>query len=550
MFHNLKSVGNILCKRLLGLFKYIYDFKILLISISFIISSLIAHWVLRNTAVDLAMGWAISFFGLLTLYALVLFFTKYGKEVFKSGKRPPRGSSIFIPFLWDLLIVGIVVLSSASQAAHTINQERVLEQKLSSFTLGITEFEGYLVKESELKHGKQTLTASVLQGDGYIENYDKNILINLPRYYEFKIGQVCNFRGQLVEPENFEDFDYRSYLKSNNIFLIMDNPKFGCKDIKVERKGFFLRNILVDFKELLIKKVDKVLSEPQSSLLVGILFGQKRLFSSIFEEEVRMAGVSHVVAASGYNVSILIVAVEKLFLFLKKRPRIITSLIAIWGFTLLSGLSASIIRACIMSSLSLLSKFWGRGGSIHIALPLAAMIFLMFNPYIFSDVGFQLSLCATLGLVYISPILLSLKKKITKRIKIIDDYVITTMSCTISTLPISISTFSTFSIWSIPANTMILPIIESTMLWGLLSLIAGTIHQPLAYIFFTIVNIQLKYFQYIVELIGKLNFGSFEVSTDIANTISFTIFVITIIFSIILYPLENEKYNYYLKNNN
>jgi len=548
LFHNLKFVKNKFLNRAIGLLKYMYDYKILYICILYIFSTLLSQFLLRNIWVGQTIGLVASFPLVLLAYILSIFMLKLVMEILKGEFCVRRIGSIFVFFKCRFVLVLLVILLGYVRCVAVVFQERELEGRSKSFTLGNTELDGFVAEEPVLKHDKQVLTFSILQGNGNNGLYDGNILVSLPRYYVYKIGQVCKLKGQLVEPENFLEFDYKSYLKKDKIYLIAENPEFECEDIKKERSGFFLRNILVDFKDSLIENLDAVLLEPQSSLLVGILFGQKRLFSNAFEKYVRLAGVSHIVAASGYNVSILIIAVNSCLFFLRRKSKTITSLIVVWCFTLLSGLSASITRACIMTSISLLATLWGRGTSIHISLPLTSVIFLIFDPYIFSDVGFQLSLLATMGLVYIAPIILEAKKRLTTRFLFIEEYMISTMSCTISTLPVSIFVFKTFSLWSVFANTLILPIVESTMLWGVLSIVIQAVHQPFSYLLFTVVNIQLKYFEYIVDVIGKLNWGAFDIPDSLSSVISIVLLSLIIFLSILFYPLENEKQNYYLRN--
>ena len=142
---------------------------------------------------------------------------------------------------------------------------------------------------------------------------------------------------------------------------------------------------------------------------------------------------------------------------------------------------------------------------------------------------------------------LQMKEKLTKKLQFLDDYLLPTMSCTLSTLPISLITFKTFSLWSIPVNTLILPVIEGTMLWGVLSILLSNIHYPLSILFFTVVNLQLKYFEYIVNIVGSLNIGSWEILNSKEGYISAVLSVSILLLVIYFYPIENEKYNYYLK---
>ncbi len=493
------------------------------------------------------MGLLLTVLVILLIDFLLQSFLFFVLEIFRRKFKAKSIGCIFVIFRKRVTISFCIVLFVVLRFFFLLDEEERVSTIAQGFTLGNTEFTGYVTEEPTEKHGKSVVAVSVLGG---LPGYRSNILVNLPSFHNLKIGQVCKFEGALVEPENFLEFDYKEYLERKNIYLISENPNFECRNIKEIRKGFFLRNILTDFKSDLVENVDAVLSEPQSSLLVGILFGQKRLFSNVFDGYVRMAGVSHVVAASGYNVSILVIAIGTAFGFLKSRLKITASLIAVWCFTLLSGLSSSIIRACIMLTISLLALFYGRGNSVHISLPLTTTIFLLFDPYILYDIGFQLSLSATFGLVYISPILQKIAEKLFQKRKflILEQYVIPTMSCTISTLPVSVSIFQTFSIWSVPANTFILPIIENTMLWGFLSILTQFLNKPLSYLLYTVVNIQLKYFEFVVNKIGETNIGVIELSSKISSFVGISLLLVVLFLCVFFYPLENEKQNHYLKN--
>jgi competence protein ComEC len=319
--------------------------------------------------------------------------------------------------------------------------------------------------------------------------------------------------------------------------------------ISQRREGSVVFNKLIDFKNHCVKIIDQNLHEPQSSLLAGIIFGQKRSFSEEFENNTRISGVSHIVAASGYNITILVLAVNKLFFFIRKKPRILLSICVLWCFCIISGLSSSIIRASIMSTIALIAIMLGRDNSIHISLPLASFIFVIINPVIIFDVGFQLSILATMGLIYLSPSLEILLQKIAKKeLKgVVKEYVLTTLSCTLVTLPISISTFQTFSIWSVLANTLILPIVESTMLWGVLGVTVNILSPVIGKFFFLITYVQLKYFELVVSGIGSFNCGYWEVEEGSSFFLAFLISILILTISIYFYPINNEGTNHYLK---
>jgi competence protein ComEC len=429
-----------------------------------------------------------------------------------------------------------------------VESERALAENAESFTDENAQFEAQLTSEVISKHTYNTVEVRLMDSLT-IKNYTlpKNgltILVKMKKFQELRIGDVCTFRGTFKVPENFDDFAYKDYLENNNIYLIMDLPDINCSG---QRKGFWLQNRLVDFKNSLNAVIANNLKEPQSSLLMGIIFGQDRLFSTTFDRNIRIAGVSHIVAASGYNITILILAGNILLKWLPQRIRILILIAIIWCFCILSGLSPSILRACIMTTISLIALFLGKKNSIHITLPLASCLFVIIDPKIIFNIGFQLSVSATVGLIYLQPTFSCISELIfKKRFSFLVDTVFPTLSCTLATIPFTIYTFNTVSIWSVGANILILPVIESTMFFGLLGICFSQISLFVSKFFFETVNVQLKYFELVVNTIGSIHWGYWELD-NISITIPIVMAVVLVLTCIYYYPVKDESYNYYIK---
>lgn len=561
MLHTVKKVSSRYYKRIRGLVRYILDYQILLFSLSYIFFTFLMFQTLRNIKKESAMGLLFLVLLVLTSFLMGLLLLRNIRKKKSSMDLPQKGIQRYEHFFRMGIFVLTVVLISSCRIMPVVDKEIQIEGKRDSFMNEDVSFEGYILEESDKRYQIQQLKVKQLQ-DIYVkeEKLSLNhgyILVKVDNYEKFTIGQVCEFRGTLVEPDNFDDFDYKGYLKNQNIFYILDNAIYKCFDISKRRAGSAIRNSLVDLKEGSVSVIDRFLHEPQSTLLAGVLFGKKRILERKFEENLRITGVSHIITASGYNITILIVMADRVFFFLPKKLKILFSLLLIWCFALFSGLGNSIIRACIMNSLSLVALLFGRDNRINISLPLASAIFLLFDPLIIFDVGFLLSVCAILGLIYISPILQLLKERIIKKlvtkfkpnikIRFLDDYVFPTLSCTIGTVPIGVATFKTFTVWSVPVNAVVLPVLESTMLWGLLSVFVSTIHEPLSKLLFTVANLQLKYFEHVVDGVGRLGIGSWSIPENFAGAISGSIFLLLLLTVIYFYPIENEQYNFYLK---
>ena len=548
MFHSLKICLKIFSKRVAGLFHYLLDFKIVLISIMYIIFNIFGIPILRNIEHDIPIRLIFA----ISLIPLTLYLgTKVLRNIWanssgtKKVKRERGKLLLFFSFLTIVVLTGIFVML---RLQLVIRQERVNENIAVSFTEEFGDFEGMVVSEIKEKYTYNTMevkpTLDITIGDTVLKKGSQKFLIKIKKYQSPMIEEVCNIKGLFKVPENFEDFNYQDYLKNNNIYLLMEFPEIECSR---EGTKLNLQNILVSFKQNLNKIITENLKEPQSSLMMGIIFGQERLFSENFEGNIRMAGVSHIVAASGYNITILILAGSKLLKFLPLKIRLLFLLLLIWSFCILAGLSPSIVRACIMTTIALIAMVLGKKNTIHVTLPLAAFIFVLIDPKIVFNVGFQLSVVATLGLVYLQPALSSMWKKVFKKTNsFIEDTFLTTLSCTLVTLPITIYTFGTVSIWAVIANCLVLPVVASTMFLGVFGLITSNLFHLLSIILFEISNVQLKYFELVVNLIGNFEWGYWELE-KVGVAMPIVTSVLMILLCIYFYPVEDEHNNYYFK---
>lgn len=552
LFHAAKRVSGKFSRRCNGLLKYILDYKIILFSLTYLLANELVRIGLRNIPEGIPMGLP-KMVGLVPIGVVLKKILKKKKTEIpnknlnlETGRR--KENKFFVLFIILLIATSIAV----ERNLPVLINEQEVKKKTTSFTKGSTLFMAYISKEVQEKHSSIEATVQPLEdiiSDGIkIDDNSSLVLLKLPTFYKLEIGQVCEISGILSKPENFENFDYISYLGNQKIFFIMDNPIIKCKPVSNLREGSIFRNQLVDFKNHLIRKVDSVLNEPQSSLLAGILFGQKRLFSYTFDDATRVSGVSHIVAASGYNVTVLTLIVNRIFSFLPKRMRLLVIFFTIWSFAVLSGLSSSIVRACIMSSISLIALLFGRNNSIHMLLPFTSFLFILISPTALSNVGFLLSMSAVLGLVYLLPVLIKFRKNFFCKLKFLDNLVLPTLSCTLTTLPVSIIVFKTFSIWSVPVNSIILPVLESTMLFGFLAILFQSLFPAISYLFYSIVNVQLLYFEKVVIFVKELNFGQFILSDNSSLFVGLAVLLVLIISVTYFYPIKNEQYNHYLKN--
>lgn len=345
---------------------------------------------------------------------------------------------------------------------------------------------------------------------------DIGVRLKLPYNSPILPYEECRAFGSVVEPKNGDDFNYKNYLNSKNIFLLMINPKMECTSQKN------LKRKLIEMRQTVEEGVRKNMVEPQASLLIGILFGENLSFDPKFDQAIRVSGLSHVVAASGYNVTIVVGLIESAFFFLKSKTKKIISIPFIWIYAFMTGFAMSMVRASLMTTVGIISQSIKLGISPKTVFYLSVALLIIINPLTIFDLGFQLSVCATFGLMFISPSIEYLFK--------IKWFPYSTFSCIIATLPVTLLNFKTFTPYSLLANMLVLPFIEPVMILG----IVGIFFKPVLFLAWG----SLKYMEIVCLKINQLPFAKVEISPVLGIVLS----VLTILL-IFLCILNYEKHS-------
>lgn len=259
-------------------------------------------------------------------------------------------------------------------------------------------------------------------------------------------------------------------------------------------------------RQNIITVFNKLLSPDQSALLLGVVFGVRLNISDSFMQSLRGAGVLHVIAASGMNVTLVGGFLSSVFLlFLKRQWAIVFTILGLFFYATMAGLQPSIIRATIMGSFVFSAQLLGRQYLASLALFLTAFIMLFISPFLFFDIGFQLSFLATLGLIYLRPVIDSgFSKTLIRKIPVIEDLT-TTIAAQIATLPILLFNFGSYSLYSIIVNALVLWTIPILMVLGGVAAIFSFVFEPITKLFVYLCIPLLMYFEKIVALFPNIN---------------------------------------------
>lgn len=211
-------------------------------------------------------------------------------------------------------------------------------------------------------------------------------------------------------------------------------------------------------------QVRESIAEPAASLGIGYLLGQKSALPADLVEALKITGLTHVVVASGYNLTILVRLGRRLFAKVSKYLSMLSGASLIVVFIAITGLSPSMTRAGLVAGLGLWAWYYGRKFHPVTLLGVAAAVTVAVNPsYAWGDLGWLLSFGAFAGVMILAPVATAyLYGK--EKVPFVGQLLIETVSAQIATLPIMIMAFQQFSIIAPLANLLILPVIPFIML--------------------------------------------------------------------------------------
>lgn len=314
------------------------------------------------------------------------------------------------------------------------------------------------------------------------------LLVKLSNDYSLGYGQAVRVRGELETPPVSEDFSYRDYLAMQGIHSLLKTSTLTLLPFGSQQKPFWA--LIYRLKFSLYKEINQLFPQPEAALMNGILLGLENDIPASLQQAFKDTGTAHIIAISGFNIAIIAGLFVLLFSSLfGKRAGALLAILGIAGYTLLVGASASVIRAAIMGTLTILAGQTGRRNLGLNTLAAVAALMGLLNAYILWDIGFQLSFMATLGLMlYAEPMQNSVRTLLGRflRPSLVEailgpfsDYFLLTFAAQLTTLPVTIYHFGRLSLSSFITNPFVLPAQPPVMILGGLAALAGKLFHPL-----------------------------------------------------------------------
>ncbi len=387
------------------------------------------------------------------------------------------------------------------------------------------EFKGVIVNNPKFSLSNQIFKLNL---EKPLKGY---VLIKTKLYPQFEYGDFLVVKGKI---QNLNNFQNKGFFLKEKIVGLVEYPQI---QLIAKNKGNLFLKQLYSLKNKIIAVFQNYLKINQAALLSGLILGETSEFEKSFQVKMNKTGTSHIVALSGYNISIFSILVFNfLRYFLQRYLAVFLTLILIFSFVLMTGAEASVVRAAIMGLiLFIFENFYGRNIELKNVLIFTALIMVLFNPFILNfDIGFQLSFLALIGVTFLKDSLIEILN-IKNRESFLNykENFITTVSAQLMVLPILLNNFHYFSFFSFLPNILILTFVPLAMLFGFFLFVFNFI--------FPFISLILSWFLYLILgfkilVIEIFSHFQFFVLKDSLNFFSI------LIYYIILMVVINFKY--------
>lgn len=357
------------------------------------------------------------------------------------------------------------------------------------------------------------MQVSEIDYNGKVEHVKAKTLVSVfslnKKEMDLDIGDTYKIEGKLRTPfkvSNPSQFDYGKYLQNFGVFTLFYAKSTDCIQQKSELspKWRFLQGINNIRKDIL-RSHSGYLKSPNLEILGGIVFGDDAIAPpSEIKASFAHSGLLHILAASGMNVALI----YGIWFFILRRLRapfnftVMSGIFVVIFYSLMTGLGPSVVRAAIMLIFVLVGKLIDRDAHSISLLSFVALLMLIYNPAYINDVGFQLSFMVTFGLLITAPVVFEKFEAeeddeplhhplLAKLPSWLSSAIFIPIIAQIWVAPIQMYYFNSFSLYSVFANIMSLPLVTVISFGGFISSVLALIKpiaSPICFAFDLVLN--------------------------------------------------------------
>lgn len=438
-----------------------------------------------------------------------------GASALGLAARPARSG-----LRWALVMALAVSLGAARYAAA---QPLIDARHLAHYHGREVTLRGRVAADPDVRgtHTQLVVAAEAVAVDGQWHGVWGRAMVSVPTHPAHAYGDRVLITGHLEAPPRLEGFDYRAHLATEGIHSLLRYPRIS--PLPAEDRFLPLR-ALFGLRRSLGALVGRLLPDPESGLLAGILLGREHTLPADLADAFRATGLTHIIVVSGYNFAVVIQLAQQALGRLGRRWLALwASLSAVALYAALVGLSPPVSRAAIMGALVIGAVLLGRKSHPLTALAAATLVMTAANPMLLWSVSFQLSFAATLGLLVALPALHGWLARRAGGAHRSGDDVATpwwvaavgglgaTVVAQLATLPVLWYHFGEVSVVALPANALVLPLQGVVMPLGVCAVALGAVWLPAGRLTAWPAWLILRYTTLVVEALARLPMASSHV---------------------------------------
>ncbi|HCG77165.1 MAG: hypothetical protein COS11_05940 [bacterium (Candidatus Ratteibacteria) CG01_land_8_20_14_3_00_40_19] len=433
-----------------------------------------------------------SFFALystiiLLFFLALLLFLSCSARLSASPISEPKRFALQRKYISPTLLLFAFLLFGA---AHLQNYRSISCFDISRFIPGEYSLVGTIIEEPEINKFKTKLilrAETVLSEKGKKKVTGKvwvSAKYSRDEIKKFHYGDKIKIRNanlsQPPSPANPGEFDFRNWLSGQKIYTIVTVKPSDLKKIGSGRS-----NSLLKYSYFLKAKIEKIIErsivgEPEISIIKAMVLGQSELPDFIRKPFLK-TGIFHVLVVSGLHVGFIVIFIALFTPFLSSRWKEGFAIAAIIFYCLITGAKPPVFRASLMVIIYLLGRLLNRESSSYLAIALAALILLLFNPEQLFAPGFQLSFIVTLGILLLAPVLIG---KLPERIPLfLKGAIAVPIAAQLTAWPLVAFHFHYFSPLAIFTNILLIPLAGLDVGLSFLTIFFGSVFANIGAIF-------------------------------------------------------------------
>lgn len=423
---------------------------------------------------------------------------------------------IFLSFFWinkKFLLFGFcLIFFFAGILRYNLSWPKLSFNKIQFYNEREVTFEGIVKKvEERLDRMEMIIEAKKLALDDKLIEVKGKVLVFTHLYSPYQYGDLLKISCYLFSPKPIEKFAYHEYLARYNIYSTCFSKKIKILE---RNKGNFLISQIFKLKNKIKLAIEQNFTEPEGGIFSTLFLGIKKELPDKVRDVFSRTGTAHILAVSGLHVMIMSQLLFFLFInifYLKRTDAFYLVSLAMIFYVILTGASASAIRAGIMGFLSILAEKIGRRKMNLNIILLAAAIMLLANPKLLkNDIGFQLSYLGILGMTFLSDYFYWIFKKNSEEGINFRQYLANSCSAQFFVFPLILYYFGNLSLGAPIANILVLTILPYLMAFGFIFAFFSLIFLPLAKILFFPIWSILFFLYKILKFFSQLSFFSFN----------------------------------------